>query len=670
MLCPRCGANNPAESAFCGGCGSVLAPSAGAAAALAVPNAPVQVEPVPITPSHPALSFQPEVLAPQDELTMSAEFNQAAPQESQTPQPVPSASEFFDFGGPISQDSPGPGAFPPSSPTPVFPDAAYQIPQQGFVSGAYPGQAPQQGFVSGAYPGQVPQQGFVSGAYPGQAPQQGFVSGAYPGQAPQQGFVSGAYPGQISGAEYPAGAYPAPGPGGSYPGFPGGAYQEAYPGQQFQPAWGAYPGGVPPKVPSKLINPLPRWAFITSIVVVTLILVALVFFTGSDWAAGAQTSGVVALVLGALLLVAFGVRSALGLLLQTNVHRRSQVISSLILIVLLFASATIGLTQQLDIHNVQGHSLEGQKNWQSAINEYELGGQGQPSSEDIARTYNEWGEQLLSQQQYNKALTQFTTVIENYDQTTDQVNQAQKDAVSTYQGWGNQAMQQQAYSNAAKHFDDLLNQSYCATACQSQTSADDAGAYYDLAEQQLAAQNYASSVAAFNQLTSRFTSSSHAQSAHADYAKALWGEGQQQLTSTCSDAVTTYKQLASQFSDTSQGRQATTALKQPQPVNGTFTSTIPSGSNIPMVSLVQGVTSTTSSDQFYAILNKSPLVNVNADGSFSFKPLAQGTYDLVWGVENQSDGQIEFFVGTQYPATVGPLCTFSFGNIDEKFPAP
>ena len=394
MLCPRCGVSNPVESAFCGGCGSVLAPLPEAAAAPAVPNTPAQVLPGPATPAYPALSSASEGVSAQDGPTMRAELNQGAPQETQTPQqPSPSASEFFDFGAPVPQSTPGLDAYSPASSAPVPPDAAY------------PGQTPVQGFSSGAYPGQVPQSGFSSGAYPA------------------QGFVSGTYPGQVSGAGYAPGTYPAPVPGASYPGFPGSAYSGAAPGQPFQPGWGAYPGGVPPKAPSKLINPLPRWAFITSIIVVVLVLVALFFFTGSDWAAGAQTSGIVALVLGALLLLAFGVRAALGLLLQTNVHRRSQVISSLILIVLLFVSGLIGLTQQLDIHNVQGHAFEGQKNWQSAINEYKLGGQGQPFSEDIARTYNEWGEQQLNQQQYSQALAQFATVIGNYDQTADQVSQ-------------------------------------------------------------------------------------------------------------------------------------------------------------------------------------------------------------------------------------------------------
>src|SRR5271165_4872333 len=132
MLCPRCGANNPAESAFCGGCGSVLAPLPGAAADLAVPDSPAQFPPVSAVPSQPALSFQAGAPAAQDDPTMHSDSNPSAQQEAQTP-PAPSASEFVDFGASTPQNTPGPGNFPQISSTPVLPDAAYQFPVPGFV---------------------------------------------------------------------------------------------------------------------------------------------------------------------------------------------------------------------------------------------------------------------------------------------------------------------------------------------------------------------------------------------------------------------------------------------------------------------------------------------------------------------------------------------------------
>lgn len=449
-----------------------------------------------------------------------------------------------------------------------------------------------------------------------------------------------------------------------------------YPGQQSQPGWPGYPSQLPPpaaKGSGSLIKPLPLWAFITSILVVALLLAVLTFFTGADWSAGAQTAGIVALVVGALILIAFGVRAALGMLAPTNEHRRSQIISAILLALILFAVGGIGLTQGLGIHAVQAHFLEGQQKWQLAINEYQASGQSAPTSDDIARTYVEWGEQLASQQpssdrQYNDALGKFDTVITSYAQAPTQVARAQKDVISTTQAAATFDSQSKNYAGATQYYDSLLGKSYCTASCQSQIGPLDATAYYNLAEQALAAQKYADSVAAFNTLTTKFGSSPEAQKAHADYAKALWGQGQAQLTTACSSAVATYQQLSTNFSDTSEGQQAATALKQPQPVKGQFTTTIPSGTNTPEVGLVQGISANMSSSAFYAILAKSPVVQVQSDGKFQFQPVAQGTYYLVWGVANSATNRVVFLVGQRYPATVGPLCPFDYGQISEQFP--
>jgi tetratricopeptide (TPR) repeat protein len=412
---------------------------------------------------------------------------------------------------------------------------------------------------------------------------------------------------------------------------------------------------------------------IISILVVALLLAVLIFFTGADWSAGAQTASIVALVVGALIVIAFGVRAALGLLVQTNVHRRSQIISTILLALILFALGAVGLTQGAGIHALQAHFLEAQQKWQLAINEYQTGGQSAPVSDDIARTYVEWGEQLSGQQppsdqQYSDALGKFGIVITTFTQASTQVARAQNDVISTSKNAGDFDSQSKNYAGATRFYDTLLGQAYCTASCQTQIGIRDATAYYNLAEQNLTAQKYTEAVAAFNTLTTKFGNSPEAQKAHADYAKALWGKGQAQLATTCSSAVATYQQLATNFSDTPEGQQAVTALKQPQPVTGQFTSTIPGGTNTPQVGLVQGLTPNMSSNAFYALLAKSPVSPVQSDGKFRFTPLAQGTYYLVWGVANSADNQVVFLVGQRYPATVGPLCAFDYGSISENFP--
>lgn len=618
MICANCGANNPQESAFCGGCGSRLAPAPGPGMVeAALPSSPPPAAAMSGSDDTPTLRVAPE--------SVEGVFQQPAPGDS-APQMI------------VNQQS-----------------------AQGWSPVAPLAQTPA-----------TPPQGWPSGA-------------AYPAQpAPAQPWPGSYAPAGASGTEFPAGVYPTPGAAslssGAYPPLtpaPGGVQMSGlYPGQQAQPGWAGYPGpaALPvTKEPGALVRPLPLWAFLGSILVVALLLAVLIFFTGADWTAGAQTAGIVALVVGALILIAFGVRAALGLLAQTNVHRRSQIISAILLALILFGVGAIGLTQGSGIHAVQARFLEGQQKWQLALNEYQASGQSAPASDDMARTYVEWGEQLSSQQpsndtQFNDALGKFALVITTYAQAPAQVARAQKDMLSTTQAAGSFDSQSKNYTGATRYYDALLGQAYCTTSCQAQVGAQDATAYYNLAEQALGAQKFTDAVAAFNTLTTKFGSSPESQKAHADYAKALWGQGQAQLTTACSSAVATYQQLASNFSDTSEGQQASTAIKQPQPVKGQFTTTVPGGTNTPQVGLVQGISANMSSNAFYAILAKSPVIIVQRDGKFQFRPVAQGTYYLVWGVANSADNQEVFLVGQRYPATVGPLCPFDYGSISEGFP--
>lgn len=715
MICAKCGASNPSESAYCGGCGSPLAPEPAAPAAASTPGQETPFFSAPeasvasagedmptfhtIQPA-PAQSTPPRAV--EDEPTLRASSAQPAPASSEfmnvapsTPQsgsgannppvsPTPAQSQpsgslpgMPQASGPLAGAPQMSGPLPAPAPAPLYPGAAY--PQQGpvFAPGvagsgyAYPQQGvaptPAPGFPGAipvsAFPGAVPVAGFSSAAPPN-TPQP--TPGALPPGAPWPGVPGGSSPmqGQVSGFytastnEMPAGAFPGP-----------------FPGQPVSGSWGAYaaPGGMPPaqpSEPSKLIRPLPLWAFIISIVVVAGVLAVLTFFTGSDWAAGASVAGVVALVVAVLILIAFGVRAGLGMLSQTNPHRRTQIISALLLTLLLIVVGFVGLTQQAGIHTAQAHALEGQQKWQQAINEYQLGGQGSPSSEDIARTYNGWGKALISTNQYADGIAKYETVISNYSQAPSGFTQAKKNAVEAYVAWAQSAEQDKKYDQATQHYDKLLAASYCDSACQSKYGDADANDYYKLAEGKLTQQppDYAGAVAAFNQLTTRFGTSSYSKQAHADYAKALWGDGQQLLGTTCSSALTLYQQLSSQFSDTPEGQQATTALKQSVKVKGHFTSNIPSGNAVPFVSLVQDFSTNITSAQLTELLDKSPQTIVDSNGDFVFSSVKQGNYYLLWGVLNKTSGGGRVLLSHNYPALVGPLCAFDFGSINESFP--
>ncbi|HJT57111.1 MAG TPA: tetratricopeptide repeat protein [Ktedonobacteraceae bacterium] len=424
-----------------------------------------------------------------------------------------------------------------------------------------------------------------------------------------------------------------------------------------------------------IARPLPLWAFIFSIVVVGAMLVAL-FFTGSDWAAGAMRVGIVSGVLAILILLATIVRTLAGMAARSNPKRRIQFISTGLLVVILLVTSGIGLTQQTALHQMQGRSLEGQQQWESAINEFQLAGEHAPNSDNIARTYDEWGEQLSNTQHYGSSIDKFNTVLDTFSAAPSEVIRAQSDNVTAYLNWGKQAEQQHDYSDAITHFSDLLNLSYCNTNCQAQANALDATANYNLAETQLAAQQYASAANTFQTLATLFPKSPEAQKDHEDFAKALFGQGKQQLTSACSSAIPIYQELASKFGDTPQGQQASAALKAPQDVKGRFTTAVPKSSALtPKAVLAQGLYANIPQGQFFQLIAGAPTVIIKSDGSFDFKAVKQGKYDLAWGTNNTDGSAFYYFSYRQsdksliYIANVGPLCPFDFGSIDEPIPS-
>jgi len=216
--------------------------------------------------------------------------------------------------------------------------------------------------------------------------------------------------------------------------------------------------------------------------------------TGSDWAAGAAHVGIVAGILALVITLVTGVRILLGMAAKSNPKRVIQLVSAGLSILLLLLLCLVGLTQQSTIHSLQAHNWEGQQQWQSSINEYQMAGEGTPTSENIARVYNEWGEQFNAQQYYQDAIARFNIVMNNYGSASTGVARARSDTVKAYLAWGQQASQQHDYAAATSHYDALLQLTYCTATCQSQGTALDATAYYNLAESQFAAKHYADAV--------------------------------------------------------------------------------------------------------------------------------------------------------------------------------
>ncbi|HZU70040.1 MAG TPA: zinc-ribbon domain-containing protein [Ktedonobacteraceae bacterium] len=500
--------------------------------------------------------------------------------------------------------------------------------------------------------------------------------------------IQGASPLQIqptpSSSGYLSDGFQSPGSPAAYPSLyrqePANQGSGALPDMQI-PAPFVPPSAMPPTSPTAgeprvraIARPLPVWAFILSIVAGVAVLAAL-FFTGSDWAAGATRAGIVGGILAILILLAAIVRTLAGMAARSNPKRRSQFISAGLLVAILLAVSGFGLTQQATIHQVQGRFYEGQQQWQSAINEFQLAGEHAPTSGNIARIYDEWGEQLSNTQHYSAAIDKFNIVLTSFQAATGEVTRAQADSITAYLNWGKQASQQHDYNDAVTHFGDLLNLSYCNANCQAEASALSATAYYDLAETQLTAQQYADAANSFQTLATLFPKSPEAQKDHEDFAKALFGEGKQQLVSSCSSAIPTYQELASKFGDTPEGQQASIALKAPQEVIGRFTTPVPKGSALtPLAVLAQGLYANIPDAQFFQLIAGAPTVVIKPDGTFTFKPVKQGTYDLAWGTDNVDGSQSFYFYyrpsdkSLVYVANVGPLCPYNFGSINEPIP--
>ncbi len=453
--------------------------------------------------------------------------------------------------------------------------------------------------------------------------------------------------------------------GNVYPGLPGRSRPLR---TDYLPDSAQLPSGTLTHEVNQFIRPLPLWVNIPTFVAGTGLLLALILLN-SDWATGAVFASVVAILFAILLLIANGVRVALGLLSPLNPRRRSQIIYTTILVLLLFVFSGLSLSQQSGLHAMQARYLENQHNWPTAITEFQSAGEASPTSTNLARVYDEWGETLSNQQQYPRAVTNFSTVLTTYQGATVQVQRAQKDMLAAYFAWGQHESNLQHFSNSTAHYDTLLALNYCIGTCQSQAQAADALAYYNLAVQQLNARQFTTSVNAFTVLTTRFPSTPQAKQVHNTYAQALWGLGQQQLNTTCADAVKTYQQLSHQFGDTTQGKAAAKALQQPVMVQGHFTTQIPGTPYTPTVALVQGMYAGIPPYLFSQLLDNASSAPVNSNGTFTFSSVPQGTYELVWSY----DGRLHYYYaysGTQilYKATLGPLCTYNYGAINQVIP--
>lgn len=407
------------------------------------------------------------------------------------------------------------------------------------------------------------------------------------------------------------------------------------PGSQPWPTSPDGPQLMAPAAPtpaSGLAQPLPWWALLVGWIAVIAGLVGL-FLSGSDWAAGAFRMGIAAAIAGGVVLIVLLIRGASGLFAASNARRGGQVIGASLAIFALLLMGGAGIGLQNPIHNLQGGTLEKQGQWQSAITEFTRGGASAPTSEDLARTYNEWGEQLNNSGDFTGGVTKFEFVISNFGSAPIGLARAQKD---------------------------------------------DAIAYYNLGEKALTAQDLPTAISDFQTLTTRFPHSPEATKAHPDYALALYDEGNSQLAlhtqDGCDSALSIYQQLADSFADTTQGQKAVVALKTPRRVEGQITGTVPTvptGEEYAAFLLLNPQVDASNNVSYTA----EYITTIQPNGVFIFPTTPFGSYALAFAVYNPTtkvmssplfltaDGtSIEIF-------QLKPLCSVAF-TINGSLPPP
>lgn len=429
---------------------------------------------------------------------------------------------------------------------------------------------------------------------------------------------------------------------------------------------------------SLLADPFPRW-FSAGVVAAMAVVLGVVYLAqeralGGDWSAGALAVGIAALLLAALTLAALFVRLGLG--------RRgaSMLALSMALVVVLAGGGTAALAAVTPLHAAQAKQFERNQDWVAAVNEYSLLGEAAPTSPNIARIYDEWGEQLLAQGSYAQAIERFRIVLAEFKQSGAPVDRATTDVYQTYGAWLKAGGSGIPFPEAIAVFAAEQTNAACDATCKTTAAADEAQSHYLYGAQLAKAKTWPDAIAQFELVQLKFASSAFAKQAHTAAATALLAYGSAKLNSgtafynvdytsssatpDCKDALAQYNKLTGSYADTPEGAKATQALAAAGIVTGTLTGfpTNPA----PSVYLSRNALP---SANYYS--NDYTAATFDAKtGIFVFKGVAQlgavdGYYlNFFW----QSGLTVEYEInrdtaGNLIVNHVGPLCPVQLGKI-------
>jgi tetratricopeptide (TPR) repeat protein len=355
-------------------------------------------------------------------------------------------------------------------------------------------------------------------------------------------------------------------------------------------------------------------ALLIAVALIALAITAVLGVTlnDNDWASGALFAGIACLGLGGICLIAMLVRVGTG-------HRaRRAILLSLAAILTTATLGGVGLVVSTPLHIVQARSLEAAHQWSDAIHEYELGGERAPASHDLARVYDEWGDELQASGRYTEAIGKYDMVINTFSEAAAELQRARVSEARVRFEYGTQLSAEGQYGQAIMEFETI---------------------------------------------TSEFADSAYAARAHAAAATARYTRGQQLLAqqlvnrSACEGALLDYETLASKYADTPEGAKAKAALAAGVDVTGVLT-------NYPTdVPITMYLSKTIRGNPAYHF-SEDYSAGVRSNGQFSFTSVQQGNYNLFASKPDGTGWYWYYSKDNLYTVTVCQLCTVDAGTYD------
>jgi tetratricopeptide (TPR) repeat protein len=368
--------------------------------------------------------------------------------------------------------------------------------------------------------------------------------------------------------------------------------------------------------------------------------------TADDWGSGARAAGIACLALAVL---------CLGASLVRSVRTRGLAYLGLAATVVWGMAGGGTLTVVNPLRLAQGHALEASHDWPGALRAYLLAGEDGTASDDPARVYIEWGDDLAAQGQYAGAVDRYEQAIVRYPLARAQQGRASARLWPVYATWLSVPSTTLPYAGIIQSLRGYQRSVWCASDCQTTAAALEAQARFAYGLELAGQQQYTQAIKWLESVRAADPTSPFVARAHATVATVYYALGEAQLRGpTCTAALPTFQALASTYKDTPEGRRAIAALAAPVRVSGRLTG-YPAYSAPTMYLSTKVYSASHFSDDYSAALDGA--------GNFAFGQVTPGNYNLSAAF---GDGSGRYWqaaqTGNLYAVVAAPLCALNLGT--------